>query len=352
MTSAVMGAVALATVFKSGFIPLALTGIRQFVPNYADPQCLLRLVNETANDHYTQHVYFQNVAYDDTCEGGKLHDYVNSQYNELGQFEKKLFLNTFMTTGALGAAYLLYDFSKKPSLRYLAKLAFNQITLYNTNIVAAFLSLTHFEQDITFMLGNIMHHSDVSRFTENSNASFVDSLPNGFLLNSFCNVIWTVYFLYLLTPFMKRFGQSESSASTIVAQTFVGLTVLLWKIADQHPKFHELANESFKDAWPFTFEYQAYKHVIVHHGNGDAFASNILLDPIFSAALYGYDFIHNTLLGLTIGSHEETALAIAYDVVLSFVIVALSITLITVQGSLFNLLWADSTPAAQKQKSA
>lgn len=347
-----MGAVALATVFKSAFIPLALTGIRQYVPNYADPQCLLRLVNETANDHYAQHVYFQNVAYDDSCQGDKLEEYVNSQYNGLGQFEKSLFMKTFMTCGALGAAYLLYDFAKQPSLRYLAKLAFNQVTLYNTNIVAAFLSLTHFEQDITFMLGNIMHHSDVSRFTEKSNASFVDSLPNGFCLNSFCNVIWTVYLLSLLTPFMKKWGQSESSALTTISQTLVGLVVLLWKIADQHPKFHEMANESYKDALPFTFEYQAYNHVMVHHGNGDSFASNIVLDPIFSMALYGYDFIHNQKLGLVIGSHEETALAIVYDVVLSFVVLALMITLITVQGSLFNLLWAESKPAAQKQKSA
>ena len=63
--------------------------------------------------------------------------------------------------------------------------------------------------------------------------------------------------------------------------------------------------DKYKDALPFTFAYKAYKHVIVHHGDGDSFGSHPILDPIFSAALYAYDHIHNKMLHLVIGSPAD-----------------------------------------------
>jgi hypothetical protein len=282
--------------------------------------------------------------------GEKLERYVLSQFTELPKLEKQVFIKSVPVMAFFGFLYLLYDFSKQPSLRRFAKLVFTQLTLWNTNFIAAFLSLSHFEQDITFMLGNIMHHTDISRYTANSNASFVDALPNGFLLNTFINLFWTLFILSLFTPFLKAHGQSEFSFKALMSQTLLGLMFCLWKIADQHPKFHQLANESFKDAWPYTFEYQAYKHVMVHHGDGDAFASNPILDPIFSAALYGYDILHNSMLGLKIGSPEETAVAIAYDWVLSLLVAFIMAFSICFVGSAFDFVWASPKPSVAEKK--
>lgn len=342
-----VGAIALGTAVKSAIIPLALTAIRTRIPNYADAQCLLRLVNETANEHFSNHVFYKNVKYDESCAGQPLDDYVNMQFNELGQFENKLLKGTLTGAGAIAVVLLLVHIAQKFNFRYTLKLLLNQFVVYNSMITVAFLCLCHFEQDITFMLGNIMHHSDISKYSGKSNASFVDSLPNGFCLNTLCNFFWTIWLLCVLTPKIKIWGNSEASRMTVVCQYLVGVAVALYQISQSHPLYHSMMDEEkFKGAMPFTFEYKAYKHVIVHHGNGDAFASHPILDPIFSVALSTYDTIHNKMLELEINSPQETAVAIAYDWVLSMIVVVVMLASLFLMGTGFDLVFGKA--AAEK----
>ena len=80
------GTILVGTVVKSIFIPVALELIRAFHSSkYSNPNCLLRLVNETAPQHYSQHVYYQHLNYDDSCANEELENYVNSQFTPVSK---------------------------------------------------------------------------------------------------------------------------------------------------------------------------------------------------------------------------------------------------------------------------
>ena len=102
-----LGTLAFGSAVKSVAIPLALGAIRRAIPNYADPQCLMRLVNETANEHFAKHVYFRNVEYDESCAGQPLVEYVDAQFNALGAFENKLLKGFCSIAGLIGFVLLL-----------------------------------------------------------------------------------------------------------------------------------------------------------------------------------------------------------------------------------------------------
>ena len=64
------------------------------------------------------------------------------------------------------------------------------------NILSCFFTMAllfmfiHFENDNTYFVGNIMHHADISQWTDRSNASTVDTIPQGFLFTYCANIIW------------------------------------------------------------------------------------------------------------------------------------------------------------------
>ena len=50
-------------------------------------------------------------------------------------------------------------------------------------------------------------------------------------------------------------------------------------------------------AWPYTDDYRAYMHCIVHHASGESFAGDPVLDPIFDWQLHAFGHYHNTVGG-------------------------------------------------------
>ena len=114
--------------------------------------------------------------------------------------------------------YILRDFSIKNGFAKLFNTIITQKVIMNNYIICLYLSICHFEQDILFMLGNIMHHSDISGMIDKSNATFVDVSPQGkliillfyhfiqvtlslmimkgFCLNTMTNYFWCIWLFY------------------------------------------------------------------------------------------------------------------------------------------------------------
>jgi hypothetical protein len=77
------------TLSKSLIIPLSIALHRYLLddPFYSNPQCLLRLVNETAPEHYAAHQFWRSINYDNSCAGPRLKAFVESQFGTFAQAE-------------------------------------------------------------------------------------------------------------------------------------------------------------------------------------------------------------------------------------------------------------------------
>lgn len=301
-----------ASLGKAMMGPGILLAMRNYVnPTYSNPMCLMKLVNTTAPEHYAIHPFWKDVAYDASCD---LAPFVEQQFNNT--FEFIVFGRVLKAILVLAFLALLFNLSKLLSLRGVV----TSVVGYGMAVfgVMHLLMISHFEQDITFFSANIMHHSDVSGFTGQSNASLVDTVPQGFLVTCFLNMAYAFLFAYVVA----KYDPVASKAYTpIVLVALFGIQTIraLTIIKMRHPVFHEIASEAGKDAFFLSEEYQAYKHVYVHHGNGDSFGSSYLFDWIYSASLYAYASWHNDILKLTLGTPAHYAFATLVDAVMMVV---------------------------------
>ena len=44
-----------------------------------------------------------------------------------------------------------------------------------------------------------------------------------------------------------------------------------------------MVNNGMDNAWPYTLEWRAYYHAVVHHRNGESFSGDPFLDPVYDA---------------------------------------------------------------------
>ncbi|GMI37317.1 hypothetical protein TeGR_g6329 [Tetraparma gracilis] len=303
---------------KSILIPLSFHLARYlFNPFYSDPNCLLRLVNTTAPEHYEKHIYWRRLQYDDSCVD--LKPFVLDQFNDYAQAEFKAWQVLGPAMFFTAVASVLYPFvvrnAKMGSTKAEAWRIVAASLLPCHFTMAAMFMLVHFEMDLTYLVGNIQHHADISRFTDKSNASTVDTLPQGFLLTYFFNIAWLFVCFKYLFHYSRRL-QHYSNASLISALFLFSGQVSLKMLKEDHPKFHAVAQENWRDAIPFSFEYRAYHHVFRHHVDGDSFGSSWLFDPLFSKMFQSFAFIHHDIFGIhSATSWGHYAVVCAYDTV-------------------------------------
>lgn len=283
-----------------------LLGIRHtYNPSYANPMCLMKLVNTTAPEHFAVHPFWKDVTYDDSCD---LHAFVQQQFEN--KFEFEFFEMTCTALFASATAAVLYRLRDLMSIRGVVSV----ILGYALAMMAVMniLMISHFEQDITFFSANIMHHSDISSFSEKSNASLVDTLPQGFMLTSLCNMIYAYTFVYFVVK-NDRIAKQAYFPLVVTALLAVQTVRAILIIKKGHPVLHEIASEAGKDAHFLSDEFAAYRHVYMHHVNGDSFGSSYTFDWIYSAALYAYGSWHNHILQLKLDTLPHYAFAVIVD---------------------------------------
>jgi hypothetical protein len=204
--------------------------------------------------------------------------------------------------------------------------------------MALMFMFVHFEMDLTFLVGNIQHHADISAFTDKSNASTVDTLPQGFLLTYFFNIMWLFICFKYIFHYSTRL-QHYSNAALVSALFLFSGQVSLKMLKHDHPQFHAVAREEWKDAVPFSFEYRAYHHVFRHHVDGDSFGSSWLFDPLFSKMFEVFAYLHHDVFGIsdvtTVGHYAVCCL---YDTLQGLLIVGIIFVMFMVATSVTQCL--------------
>lgn len=270
----------------------ALYAIQKLVsPNYANGQCAMRLVNETDPRAYSVHPYWKDLQYDESCAGQTM-EYFDAQKTNNFEFVLGSYLQ--MGWNALSLVTIIYGLSyvKIPTV-------FNSVRNLLGHLIVGFfggtliMMHTHFEGDILYLTGAIAHHAF-------SNVPGIDkataSLAEGYLISGLFN-----RFLYVFGA--AWFSKSDKKLSSfsplcIAAILNISLYVAAETVGRNHPKYHEMVTPEMVNSWPYTQEWRAYKHCIVHHDNGESFSGDPFLDPVFDSLLYLFAYLHNTVFQL------------------------------------------------------
>jgi hypothetical protein len=215
----------------------------------------MELVNQTNPAHFKNHVYYSSLRFDPGCN---IERYVKAQFNH-SEFR---YLNLFFLLLALsGAIAAISDWKNVFSIRFLL------IMFSGYHLSQLHHCFSHFGQDISFFAGNIMHHSDTSRFVDESNASFVDTVPQGFAITIILTVTWACIVRSLIAnsdPVIKR----KISWKSLFASNVICGFIVARQVKVDHPLIHQLASTAMESAMPFTWNFIAYKHVYGHHVTG------------------------------------------------------------------------------------
>jgi len=104
----------------------------------------------------------------------------------------------------------------------------------------------------------------------------------------------------------------------VVAMLNVGAQLALNMVLNNHPRYHAAADggltPELQSAWPWTFHWFAYYHVIVHHDRGYSFGGEPLLDPFYDWQLDMGSFLHNDILKLQLGTYGHYLFVTLWDV--------------------------------------
>jgi hypothetical protein len=105
---------------------------------------------------------------------------------------------------------------------------------------------SHYGQDISFFAGNILHHANITEIVDKSNASLVDTIPQGFAVTIIASIMWasTVrYLLVVVNPSVSRHVTWKSLYFCVAAFGFVNSQ---W-VKFTHPWMHEVATADMAD---------------------------------------------------------------------------------------------------------
>lgn len=272
---------------------------------------------------------------------------VLNQFNKAAQIELKAW-KSFLALSFLCSCFVIFSQFARTGDKFkysLSLLACNLVACHFT--MAIIFMYIHFQNDLSWLIGNMQHHSDITQFTEKSNASVVDTLPNGFFACYLLNLAWLIIGFNYLSPKFTLLREWASAKFNIALFMVSGL-ISAFMLKDDHPHFHAVATEEMKDAVPFSFEYRAYNHVFVHHVDGDSFGSSFIFDPMFSKAFTLLAYVHSDVFGLTSAtSAPHYAVIFVFDILQSFTVMAILIAMFTWSAKMVKVLNTDSGTSAK-----
>jgi len=345
-----LSSVSMAGVWKSlailgGFLLMRY----KFDPLYASPQCALRIVNETDPGGYSRHPVWKDMKYDDSCSGDNLLRYLENQSDRTEAILINYLTMAWTTAGLL---VVLYEIFKSLRTMKLMNVAINVVVSTTIAFMAATVVLmhSHYEVDINFLSGGIVHHA----FSEKMGVDYKNgAVAQGYLLCGMVNRFFYSFALYKLIQCSPRLKKYHNSI-LMFALLQISVHVALSTVGYQHPVYHQMTRESMENAWPYTLAWRAYKHVVVHHGNGESFSGDFFLDPVWDAQMYLYGYLHNDVLKLTVGSAAHYTFAVVMDMLMGTIGVAVVYAYLHI-GALFlteNKSAAVTAGEGKKSKSA
>ena len=291
-------------------LTLALMRIWNQNPNYSSANCLMSLVNETEPKAFKDHIFYGSIRFENSCD---LDEYVRNQFNH----NENTYLNYFfLVLTSSSVILILTEWREVFSIKF--------ILTFVAGYVLSLLhhSYSHFGQDISFFVGNVMHHAETSRYVPESNASLVDTVPQGFTISIVMTVTWACIVRALLSILDAKISKNINWKSLYFCNVICGMLVA-YKVKFFHPLAHKIATEDMRNSMPFSYENDAYLHVFGHHGNGDWLGPNRFFDPFFSVLMKTYAYLHNEVFKLHVMTAEHYLLAVFYDSLVSLLVVGI-----------------------------
>ena len=138
------------------------------------------------------------------------------------------------------------------------------------------------------------------------------TISQGYLLCGMANRFFYSVVFYVLITGSPRL-RAAFNPWVVVALLNLGIWLAVSTVKHKHPIYHQIATPEMANAWPYTFESRAYKHVIVHHDTGESFSGDPFLDPLFDWQLHAFGYLHNVAFGLTLNTPAHYAFATVFD---------------------------------------
>lgn len=280
---------------------------------YCSPVCALRLVYENNYDGYSKHIFYKDINFNlNDCSQDQINKYIYNQENNNERYYVNILANVCTILGVFfvikNAIHLMI--TKTSNIKFiLMHLVYILLSSFFAKII---LTHTHFSTDVNILTGGIIHHAIDEKFGVTNN-----SVTEGFLLNSFFNRILYCYIIYSIIS--KNDGLNKIlSYIPLIGFTQIFLFVMVERVKEMHPIYHEMTkngvSSNIVNALPYTHEWRAYKHCVIHHNNGLSFSGDLFLDPIYDFYLYLYSYVHNNIITIPVGSPMHYIVSICSEV--------------------------------------
>ena len=279
---------------------------------HSDPQCGLRLVNESNHEHYSHHPYFKDLEYDPLgCED--MAQYRQSEGCDVHNFVIRRFIALVIGTSIFA---MIYEFGR-PRMNNLGlpgPKSIGQFLL--TNFVAQqaaklMYAQSHFEQDITHMTAALIHHGTGEIHLNRAGSC---SGAQQLLFSAAQQLLYTCVLIMLMRRATAPGTKSPVNPFVLVVLFQLWGLRMAYAFTIEHTAMHHLRLEDIpKNPWPYTKMYRAYKHVIVHHDDGHGFLGEVFIDPLYDGLMHAYAWLHNHLLGLRLATAPHFAFATIFD---------------------------------------
>jgi hypothetical protein len=297
-------------IFKSALLSLVFLGLRSYDPMYANVDCGLKVMNTSDPQGYAGHPYWRELRY------GHCSDEMADQYviNQSSQMEYFIGVNImsplYMVPSCLVLLYQSWQMVKTRRFSFKLFPALLFLGFWIANVV---LYTTHFEQDITYLTGGILHHAGVRAPAINKKAG---TISQGYVACGTVNRFFMHYALYQLLIQDKKV-LSRFNIWMVLGMINLAMHFALAMVGGNHPVYHAMAingsTPEMDNAWPYTHAWLAYAHCITHHQTGYSFGGDLFLDPIYDRQMDAFAWGHNKLLNLQVGSMGSNLFSMVFD---------------------------------------
>jgi len=249
------------------FIIRALYLLRQSVePFYMNATCLIDLVRESSPEHYDLHPlwkYYQqnsNITCTDIT-GMEIEDYFNHIYKN-GTTEFYIFYGIAFAFAGYGLICFLKQLFTGKVKSFIGVLG---CAILSWNHGSLFHLLAHYQNDLSHINGNVMHHSSFN--VGGDNAALVNTLPPGLLINFMQNFVTVWMMMYVILDYLKvdKWLYLNLSGPLILAKFFLQMKIIHPFIHTQHKSWYG----TFISPLISKYIMDDYKgHVLCHHVDG------------------------------------------------------------------------------------
>lgn len=289
------------------FVIRGLYLLRQsFEPLYMNATCLMDFVRLSSPEHYDVHPlwkYFQQSS-NVTCEqltGMPIEDFFVQVYKsgvtEFYIFYGLAFLYVFISLCCFMKQLFTGKVKSIVSLIAMIVLSWNQGSLFHL--------LSHYQNDLYHLNGNVMHHSSFS--VGGDNAALVNTLPPGLIINFIMNYLTIWMMTYVIFDYLKldKWVYLNLAAPCMIAK-------LLFQMKVIHPYIHTQGKSWYG---PFFAKYimdEYQGHVLCHHVSGYCLGDAPTYSWFYDRLMFYHGKVYE--LGyLTFGKPEHYAANITMD---------------------------------------